>query len=113
MKGRDHRRDPKSLSDGELVRICAATPRENRLEQAGCLGSLAALMLLFPLELAGLFKPALIGFALAIASALWALHLAGRRGVSTVKSWLGGAAPPFPDIWKKPRWNSCEPARTG
>ena len=29
MKGRDHRRDPKSLSDGELARISAATPREN------------------------------------------------------------------------------------
>jgi len=95
MKGRDHRRDPKSLSDGELVRICAATPRENRLEQAGCLGSLAALMILFPLELAGLFKPALIGFALAIASALWALHLAGRprRVYREELAWRRGTAP--------------------
>ena len=95
MKGRDHRRDPKSLSDGELARICAATRLENALGVTGCLGILAMLLVVYPLALAGLFKPAFIGFALAIASVFWALHLAGRprRVYREELAWRRGTAP--------------------
>jgi hypothetical protein len=52
-------------------------------------------MLLFPLALAGLFKPAFIGFALAIASVFWAFHLAGlpKRAYREELAWRRGTAP--------------------
>ena len=95
MKGRDHRRDPKSLSDGELARICAATPRENALGVTGCLGSLAMLLVVYPLAIAGFFKSVFVGFVLGIPAVFWTLHLVGlpKRAYREELAWRRGTAP--------------------
>ena len=77
MKGRDHRHDPKSLSDGKLARISAATRLENALSITGCLGILAMLSVVYPLAIAGFFKSVFVGFVLGIPAVFWTLHLVG------------------------------------
>ncbi len=89
------RGDPKSLGDRELARIYAATPLERRLESAGCLGTLAALLLFLLAVFASIFKIAFIVAALAAATAFWARHLLGlpKRAYREELNWRRGNAP--------------------
>jgi len=88
------RRDPKCLGNEELERSCAPTSLENGLGTAGCLGTLAALVLLLPAVFASLFKPAFAGFVLVAAAAFWGLHLSGlpKRAYREELAWRRGLA---------------------
>lgn len=89
------RGDPESLADEELARFCANAPLEKALDPAVCFGTLAALAVLLPLALAGLFKTVFIGLALAVAAVFWALRLVGkpRRAYRRELAWRRGRAP--------------------
>ncbi len=89
------RGDPKSSGSEELERICAPTLLENGLGAAGCLGALAALLLLLPAVFAGLFKPAFAVLVLATVAAFCGLYLAGlpKRACREELAWRRGLAP--------------------
>ena len=69
----------KSMSDEELVQICASTPAEEGLFVAGCLGSIVALLLLIAvLILGGVVRLLFLGLLLALIIIFCAHHLLGR-----------------------------------
>ncbi len=89
------RRDLKSLSDEELARICAKMALENKLEIAGILASLAAVVLLFLAALAGAFA---LPFVVAVLTALTVLGVHGlvgmpKRAYREELDWRRGKAP--------------------
>lgn len=72
--------DPKSLSDEALREICAEMRIEKWLLICGCLGSVAALLLLVATlsVFRDLAAPLFLGSALTAAGLFWAHHLVGR-----------------------------------
>jgi hypothetical protein len=89
------RGDPKSLSDEELLRLSAKTRIESRLEAAGCLGVLAAFVLLILLAFTAIFTLPFAVAAAGAATALGALYLAGlpKRAFREELDWRRGKAP--------------------
>jgi hypothetical protein len=90
------RPEPECRGNEELEAICAPTSLENGLGAAGCLGTLAALLLLLPAVVFGsFFKPAFAGVALVAAAAFWGLRLAGlpKRVCREELAWRRGLAP--------------------
>ena len=89
------RGDPKSLSDEELLRLSAKTRLESRLEAAGCLGVLAAFVLLILLAFAAIFTLPFVVAAASAATALGVLYLAGlpKRAWREELDWRRGKAP--------------------
>jgi hypothetical protein len=70
--------DPKSLSDDALREFCAETPTEDLLARGGCLGSIAAFLLLVVTLLIFPLWFLFLGSALMAAAFFWARNLAGR-----------------------------------
>jgi hypothetical protein len=76
---REPRRDPKALSDEELLRICAPAPGEDTLLGLGCLGVPVTLLVLFIVALiyGTAAKPLLAWLVLTTAMLFLAHHLIG------------------------------------
>jgi hypothetical protein len=88
------RGNPKFLSGAELERICAPTLLENGLGAAGCIGIVAALLLLLLAAFVSLFKPVFPWVALAAVAAFWGRHLASlpKRAYREELAWRRGLA---------------------
>jgi hypothetical protein len=104
------RGNPKSLSGAELERICAPTVLENGLGAAGCLGIVAALLLLLLAAFVSLFKPVFAWVALAAVAAFWGRHLASlpKRAYREELAWRRS-----PAMWTRRGRTLPGTARTG